>query len=139
MAAAIPGFQPIDPSRCLLVDARDLDPNEAKLLNTLPVLRAQCSGVPDKVEWLKSAEVERTHLHVDLDVLDPRKLQVNRYASAGGPSPEQLSKTVASLARSVPVVGLTVTAYDPAFDGQGEVPPVVGRLMVDFLAALERI
>jgi arginase len=43
------------------------------------------------------------------------------------------------MARSVPIVGLTLSAYDPAFDAKGEVPPAVGRLMVDFLAALERI
>jgi arginase len=39
----------------------------------------------------------------------------------------------------VPIVGLTLSAYDPAYDAQGEVPPVVGKLMVDILAALERI
>jgi arginase len=39
----------------------------------------------------------------------------------------------------VPIVGLTLSAYDPAYDAQGEVPPAVGRLMIDFLAALERI
>ena len=43
MAAAIPGFKAIDPSRCLLIDARDLDPGEKQLLASLPVLRAQCN------------------------------------------------------------------------------------------------
>ena len=43
------------------------------------------------------------------------------------------------IARSIPVVGVTLTAYDPAFDAEAEVPPVVGRLLIDFLAALERI
>jgi arginase len=139
MAAAIPGFEPIDPSRCMLVEARDLDPDEAKLLQSLPVLRASCANALDKVEWLKAAGAGRTHLHLDLDVHDPKKLQVNRYAHAGGPSPQQLRLTVSGLARSVPIVGLTISAYDPAFDTKAEVPPTVGRLMVDFLAALERI
>ena len=39
----------------------------------------------------------------------------------------------------VPIVGLTLSAYDPAFDAKGEVPPAVGRLLTDFLAAMERI
>ncbi len=43
-------------------------------------------------------------------------------------------------ARSIPVVGVTLTAYDPAFDAEaGKFLPVVGRLLIDFLAALERI
>jgi arginase len=34
---------------------------------------------------------------------------------------------------------VTVSAYDPAFDPKGEVPPVTGYLLVDLVAALERI
>ena len=51
----------------------------------------------------------------------------------------QVRRRSAALARSVPIVGITISAYDPAFDAKGEVPPAVGSaLLVDFLAALER-
>ena len=59
--------------------------------------------------------------------------------SPAGRSPDAVREAASCMARSVPIVGLTISAYDPAFDAKGEVPPVVGRLMVDFLAALERI
>ncbi|MET3578751.1 arginase [Mesorhizobium robiniae] len=139
MAATIPGFQAIDPSRCMLVDARDLDPDEKRLLDTLPVIRTQCADALDSVGRLKAAGAVQAHLHLDLDVHDPHLLQVNRYTQPGGPSPDQLRRLVCGLARSIPIAGVTLSAYDPAFDAKGEVPPVVGQLLGDFLAARERI
>ena len=139
MANTIPGFQPVDPAKCMLVDARDLDPDEKALLEKLPVIRAEVSEAAEKVAALREAGVRRTHLHIDLDVHDPDELQVNRYAEAGGPQPDAVREAAACMARSAPIVGLPISAYDPAFDAKGEVPPVVGRLMVDFLAAMERI
>lgn len=139
MANAIPGFTPIDPAKCMLVDARDLDAGERELLESLPVIRAEVGDAAERVAALKAAGVGRTHLHIDLDVHDPSELQVNRYAEPGGPQPDALRAAAACMARSVPIVGLTLSAYDPAFDAKGEVPPAVGRLLTDFLAAMERI
>jgi arginase len=139
MTATIPRFQAIDPSRCMLVDARDLDPDEKRLLDTLPVIRTQCADALDNVGKLKAAGAVRAHLHLDLDAHDPDVLQVNRYAQPGGPNPDQLRQLACGLARTIPIVGVTLSAYDPAFDAKGEVPPIVGQLLGDFLAALERI
>lgn len=138
MTSAIPGFQAIDPSRCMLVDARDLDPDEKRLLDTLPIIRTQCADALDTLGKLKAAGAVRAHLHLDLDVLDPDVLQVNRYTKSGGPNPDQLQQLVCGLARSIPIAGVTISAYDPAFDAKGEVPPVVGQLLGDLLAAIER-
>ena len=139
MAKAIPGFHAVDSAKCMLVDARDLDPDEKVLLENLPVIRAEVGEAAEKVVGLSEAGVRRTHLHIDLDVHDPDALQVNRYAEPGGPEPDAVRAAAACMARSAPIVGLTLSAYDPAFDAKGEVPPAVGRLMVDFLAAMERI
>lgn len=139
MANTVPGFTPLDPARCILVDARDLDPEEEALLASLPVIRAKVSEAAAKAATLKAAGASRTHLHIDLDVHDPDKLQVNRYAEAGGCGPDAIREAACAVARSAPLVGLTLSAYDPAFDAKGEVPPAVGRLLVDFLAAMERL
>ncbi|TPM99432.1 arginase family protein [Mesorhizobium sp. B2-1-3A] len=137
MASAIPGFQSIDPSRCVLVNARDLDPAEKKLLETLPVIRTECPGVAQATERLKAAGAKSVHMHLDLDVHDPRELQANRYVTPGGPSPEQLRDAACAMALAVPVVGITVSAYDPAFDAQADVPPLVGQLLNDLIATIE--
>ena len=138
MARAIPGFRPVEPQNCLLADARDLDPDELELLQRLPVMRASCAEAPEKAGRLGAAGIARTHLHVDLDVHDPSALRVNRYARPGGPDPDRLRQAVCGVAASVPVAGLTLTAYDPAFDPGAKVPPVACRLLVDVLAALEK-
>lgn len=137
MAAAIPGFKPVDPACCVLVNARDLDPAEKQLLQTLPVIRTECPGVAQATEKLKAAGAKRVHMHLDLDVHDPEELQVNRYVSQGGPSPEQLRDAACAMALAVPVVGITISAYDPAFDAQADVPPRVGQLLNDLIATIE--
>jgi arginase len=139
MAATIPGFHAIDPARCMLVDARDLDPDEKVLLAKLPVIRASAEEAAEKVAALKAAGARRTHLHIDLDVHDPAELQVNRYAEEGGPGADEVRQAVAGICRSLPVAGVTISAYDPVFDAKSEVPPVVGALLVEMLTALERI
>jgi arginase len=137
MAAAIPDFHAIDPSRCVLVNARDLDPAEIELLETLPVIRTECPGTAKAAERLRNAGAARVHMHIDLDVHDPQELQANRYAHPGGPAPVELRQAACDLARLLPVVGITISAYDPAFDAQGDVPPLVGQLLTDLLATAE--
>ncbi|UVK55545.1 arginase family protein [Mesorhizobium sp. AR02] len=137
MAGAIPGFKPIDPSRCVLVNARDLDPAEEQLLKTLPVIRTECPGVGPATEKLKAVGAKSVHMHLDLDVHDPKELQANRYVTSGGPSPEQLRDAACAMALAVPIVGITVSAYDPAFDAQADVPPLVGQLLNDLIATIE--
>lgn len=137
MAKAIPGFQAIDPARCVLVNARDLDPAEKQLLETLPVIRTECKDAANAVETLKAAGAKQVHMHLDLDVHNPKELQANRYTHSGGPDPEQLRRAACSMALAVPLVGITVSAYDPAFDAQADVPPLVGELLNDLLASIE--
>ncbi|ODT27712.1 MAG: arginase [Kaistia sp. SCN 65-12] len=138
MAAAVPGFAAIDPSRCLLVDARDLDAAEKAIVERLPILRAHCADAPEVAERLVAGGARRTHLHLDLDVLDPDVVQANRYTWPGGPDPDRLRQAVSTLAGLLPVVGVTVSAYDPAYDPQGDIPPVVGKLLVEMLGTVEK-
>ncbi|MBC8037922.1 MAG: arginase family protein, partial [Rhizobiales bacterium] len=71
-------------------------------------------------------------------VHDPSVLRANRYAEPGGPSPAQLRQTVCNIATTVPLTGVTITAYDPACDPKTEVPSLVCKLLVEFLAAVEK-
>ncbi|MBW8909873.1 MAG: arginase family protein, partial [Mesorhizobium sp.] len=86
---------------------------------------------------LKADGARRVHMHVDLDVHDPEKLQANRYTTPGGPAPEQVRMAMCGLAGPLSIAGLTISAYDPAFDPKGDVPPLVGELVVDLLSTLE--
>ncbi|MBZ9867556.1 arginase family protein [Mesorhizobium sp. CA15] len=138
IAAQIPGFKPLDPSRCVLVNARDLDSAEKELLEKLPIIRTECPDWKSAVQRLKADGARQVHMHVDLDVHDPEKLQANRYTTPSGPAPEQLRTAMCGLAGPLAIAGLTISAYDPAFDPKGDVPPLVGALVVDLLSTLER-
>ena len=138
LAGAIPGFAPIEPQRAMLVGVRDVDPAEEGLLKEQSILSVQCSEAAGKAASLMEAGALRTHLHIDLDVHDPEVLQVNRYAAPGGPSPDQLRKAVIGAADALPIVGVTLSAYDPIVDPSGEVPPVVGKLLIELLDTLEK-
>ncbi|RUW31858.1 MULTISPECIES: arginase family protein [unclassified Mesorhizobium] len=137
MAAQIPGFKPIDPVRCVLVNARDLDPAESELLETLPITRTECPDWSGAAQKLKATGAERVHMHIDLDVHDPEELQANRYTTPGGPAPDEVRTAMCGLAGPLSIAGLTISAYDPAFDAKGEVPPLVGELVVDLLSTME--
>ena len=41
------------------------------------------------------------------------------------------------MAKEMSVVGITISAYDPAFDAKAEAPPLVGQLLNDLLATME--
>jgi arginase len=138
MTAAIPGFQAIDPARCVLVDARDLDPGERLLLDQLPISRVPCDKAIEQASALTVDGASRTHLHLDLDVHDPSTLRANKYATPGGPSPDQARTAVCGIARSMPLAGMTITAYDPTFDPDKKIPAAVKSLLVGFVAALEQ-
>jgi arginase len=125
MAGQIPGFKAVDPARCVLVNARDLDAAEKELLKTLPVIRTECPDWKAAAQRLKNDGAKRVHMHV------------NRYTTPGGPAPEQVRMAMCGLAGPLSIAGLTISAYDPAFDPKGDVPPLVGELVVDLLSTLE--
>ena len=97
-----------------------------------------CDRAIEQATALTATGAKRTHLHLDLDVHDPSVLQANRYATPGGPSPEQVRPGgLRHRAVAARLTGMTITAYDPAFDPGKKMPAAVKALLVDFLAALE--
>ena len=63
----------------------------------------------------------RTSLHVDLDVLDPAFGMANQYAVGPGIGPDDLLEAVRAVAAGSTLAAVTLSAYDPAFDGGGGV------------------
>jgi arginase family enzyme len=74
-------------------------------------------------------EVTGLYVHIDLDVLDAAVADVNVYGAPGGPDADQLDALVAALLEAFPVRAVSLTAYDPAFDGTDRVPPIALRLL----------
>ncbi len=124
MTGTIPGFRPLPDDRVAMVGVRDFDEAEAELFRKSAISLVRCEQVRDSGasaalapvldSW--SGRVEGVHLHIDLDVHDPVFVPANPYQPAGGLSPEQVRDCVQTVALKLPVLGATVTAYDPQAD-----------------------
>lgn len=124
LAAAIPDFRPVDEGRVVLAGARDLDPLEAKALDSTRITRVDARSIGAKLETAArtcSSGAVDTHLHVDLDVLDISEGRVNGFAAAGGVTRADLLTALEATSRRVPVASAALSAYDPAFDTDGRV------------------
>ena len=102
-----------DPTRVVIVGARDLDPGERAELDLAGVTRVErFSDVADAVD---GAEV---YVHLDLDVLDPDIFPA-QFPAAGGLGDNGLQRLLDEVAQaSGSIVGLEVTAFEAPEDGE---------------------
>jgi arginase len=119
----LPGFVPVAPSNVLLIGARDLDPLEALLLAesrvTLLAPADVDSGLVPALDRMRQ-RVRDVYVHVDLDVLDPATHgRANALAAPDGLTVDQVVSALRIAAGHFRVRGAALTAYDPAFDGDG--------------------
>lgn len=128
MATAVPGFRSVRATDVLLLGARDLDEAERERIRELEIfcrdaeaIRANPAGVEAELGRLGS-EVDRVHLHLDLDVLDPESVgPANTFASPGGLRLDELLDLVAFARTRARVSSATLSAYDPSLDPEGAV------------------
>jgi arginase len=134
MLTTVPDASPLPESRVVLAGARDIDPPEVirlagsqivhltvDQLRSPEALVAAVSGI--------SPEVTGLYVHLDLDVLDSSVATVNVYNSANGLDADHLDALIAALFQSFPVRAISVGTYDPAFDSEEKVPPIVLRIL----------
>jgi arginase len=133
MAASIPRFRPLPPSRTMLVGSRDYSPGERDALfaNAVPVAEPQNLTEPNVDRWLAGMQLEADRLlvHVDLDVLDPKHGRANEFAAGGGLSPEEILRVIAIARRRFEIVALELASYDPACDGDGRVAAIGAEIV----------
>jgi arginase len=134
LGRGIPGFRPVAERHIVLGGVRELDPAEDDLLRESELLVARgLVAQPTRLgERIAEAlgelrhRVRRLHVHVDADVVDESEGRANAFAAPFGLTSGEL-KDVARLAASqFEIVSLSVTAYDPAIDTNGALPPIIG-------------
>ncbi|MDQ0467389.1 arginase family protein [Labrys wisconsinensis] len=135
LAGAVPGFAPIHAGRVVLAGARDLDPPEAALIAARGIAHVP-AGEAATAARAATQGAARAYVHLDLDVLDPAMLSVNRYAVPGGASLEALGAAVHDVAHAAPVTGAAITAYDPAVDPDGRTATAAVSLATALVAAV---
>ena len=124
MARSVPGFQPLDEERVALVGARDLDDAELERLERSAITWIRPDDLKRKgAETALAPLLDRlariagtVYLHFDMDVHDPEQAPVNPYQTGGGLSPEEMQQCVGAISAEIPIVGASLTSYDPDAD-----------------------
>jgi len=123
----VEGLRPIPEERIVLVGARDLEPTEEERLSASKIARADASSLESAFDQL-AEHVDTVYVHVDLDVLDPSEGKANDWAVDGGLTEPELTAALAGILARFDVPAAAFTAYDPAADPEGRIPPIAARL-----------
>lgn len=133
LAAAIPWFTPLPPSRTMLAGARDYSPGEREELfnDGVPLVEPANLTEPNVDRWFSAMAQDATRLvvHVDLDVLDPKHGRANEFAADGGFSPDEILRIIAIARRRFEIVALELASYDPACDDDGRVARIGAEIV----------
>lgn len=127
LANDIPGFAAIPGRDVILAGSSDVEPHEHDLLEQagVPYLSDSALKGPHGGRQLREAldrlghGVEGIHLHIDLDVHDPKIAQANHFRPPGGLTPERLHEMIELVVSRIPVLAAAITAYDPEVDPDG--------------------
>lgn len=123
-------IEPIPETDVTLTDARDLDPLEARAVETsaLNLLRMvndlQKASLPWGPLWI----------HFDVDVLDPAEVPAMSYPAPGGPSVRVIGEVFDMLAQSRQVAAVSVSLWNPELDEDGRTQAAVLKLLRRLLA-----
>lgn len=117
-------------NRVLLTDARDLDPDERKAVESSQVHHVpQIDNLPWPDEWAGSP----VYVHVDCDVVNPGEVPAVPYPVSGGPSADALRQALRHLARNTNIVAASLSVWDPTMDGAEQSEEVVMGLLSELV------
>ena len=120
------GATPLAENRVRLGDARDVDPAEAEALAASGVVTA--SDLDALLATLD--EGVPVHLHLDCDVVTSEEVPAQSYPVPGGPRASEVEAFLAALAARTRIVAVSVCAWDPGLDADGE-SARIGRRCID--------
>lgn len=125
LTGTIPGFRPIPEANVIHIGARDLDPEEERLLqqSEIEVVRPSESirkVVETAFDKLRD-KVSRVYLHVDIDVLDTGEALPNRLAVPGGLSVELVEEFIGMIKERFEFCAGAITSFEPDYDKDDKV------------------
>ncbi len=135
VTSTVPGFRPLPENRVALIGARSLDKAEEpalrdSLIAWLPPADARDAGAVSHTAGNLTGKVDRVHIHVDLDVLDPAIAPANGYAVPDGLSAEEIHQVVHRVAEKIPICSATLASYDPGYDPHGRMERTALELLL---------
>ena len=129
MARDVPGFSAVPEENVVMAGVRKVDGAEQERLDASEI--AVVGSHLIEKQWLRAlagaldelkTRVSRVYVHLDLDVLDARKVgKANEFAAEGGPDAEELQAALGMVRERFEVAAAGIASYDPAFDANGKV------------------
>lgn len=126
----------VDPSRVVLVGARDLDEAEEAFIegSDIRCVYAEDLGDVDALaDAVAATGAEAVYVHIDLDVLDPSEMGGVNMAAPFGARTAELSAAIKRLRERMPLVGASIAGFAPAtaasaVDDMGAILRLIGAL-----------
>ena len=119
LASGITGLPLVREESVVLIGARDVDPLEARALESSSIHRVRERDLRTHLPEALTA-VSDTHrdvyIHLDTDVLDPSHGRVNGYSVSGGLFLDDVSWAAEQIRANMRPAAASVTAFDPASD-----------------------
>lgn len=123
------GLKPLPESQVILSDARDLDPGEKIALGRSAVVHE-----PDLDNLLERPLPEGPiYLHFDADVINPDESPAMNYLAPGGPSASTIRALFRRLRETGRVVAVSLSAWNPNLDEDGQTQEVVMALLAELV------
>ena len=132
LAAAVEGFEPVDPETVCLIGARDLDPPERDRLHRARIATvAPADGAESELAaFLEAApDDHEAYIHCDLDVLDPGVGRANPFQVGGGLGVDAVESAIRAIAAAMPLAAAAITAYAPELDVDGRMRDAAFRII----------
>jgi arginase len=134
LLATVPGAKPVPETAVVLAGGHAPDPPEVARLEASQVVHLKPERLRSPEQLVRAVgaltpDITGLYVHIDLDVLDSAVARVNVYGEPGGLDADQLVQAVSALLDRFPVRAVALTAYDPAYDTEDRVPPIVLRLL----------
>ena len=102
---------PLPETEVILADARDLDPEESKAVQTSGVRYVR--NIETLSQQITAAAL---YVHLDVDVIDPLEAPAMLYCAPHGPSLKKLCTVLQTLAQTRSIVAVSMTVWDFAQD-----------------------
>ncbi|MBN2117012.1 MAG: arginase family protein [Anaerolineales bacterium] len=141
LLGTIPGFSPVPEANVLHLGARDLDPEEERLLRQSEIKLVMPGGVESSFRQVVDTalnqlrdKVAKIYLHVDIDVLDTGEALPNQLAVPGGLSVELVEELIGMIRERFEIYAGAITSFDPDYDKDDKVLDAGIRIAKAFAA-----